>query len=554
MDHLPYEITTYIAQNLDKKDYYRCLTVNKQWYSVFIRWHYKDVSPSNKTKRVLFLKSLIFYPKCKEMGRYVKRLVVEDLFIKSILTTQSGTNKYLADAFVYCPNIEQLILSRKTYTIKALFDERTQFKRLQYLDFGYTVSFDDLPAIKCFYKFRSSLSRLKISDRRFNADPESANDIVTYLQSFPQLLKLDYENRDFNSMGGPILHNILSHCHQLQEVEYTGPEMYTITRQLITQKHMSLKTLSLRVGRIYLYDFYYIQAMFPCLQQLTIIHRSELSDTDMMCKILLEMKELSRFKCNIDYSVSVSTNKSFWKYVKLESDEHPDRVLKRAQFKINAKSSSDLFIEKKLHTQNNIITQIYSTSWVTNEHDEYLKDMGTCLDELAIQVLYNPLPVSLIDMNNMCPNLSALSLSNVRFSPEMKCSNPNHKMKKVALDKIVYPNATFRKIESAYPLVEEFRLSEINFKRKYTEAGTYIIKLPPLIKKLELQREVFSDIIVIKELDGVFFRSWHIDRATNRMLVSEKDAIESVIKQWSIEWKVCLMTSYTIEDVYVFNK
>ncbi|KAI8972932.1 hypothetical protein BDB01DRAFT_452423 [Pilobolus umbonatus] len=273
MESLPYEIIESIADYLDTRDFDACLTVCKLWSVLFMKNVYTDIHIKSEFKLMLFLESLVIYPRCMDAGQYIKSLDMSSLTTADKFRKNSQVDIHATDALIHCLNIERLTLPAHADIIKTFLDPKMpEFTHLKYLHFRVVSNYTTTEILDCYYKYRSSLVYMNLKGLSRVFIKFTFDDIVNYLSSFGLLEELHIDLPIPHFQLNHTLNDIFDHCQRLNKVEYGAYMMNTPIHYYRRVKvYEPLAYLELNLIDFYLQDSFYIKSRFTQLETLSLI-------------------------------------------------------------------------------------------------------------------------------------------------------------------------------------------------------------------------------------------------------------------------------------------
>ncbi|KAI8974481.1 hypothetical protein BDB01DRAFT_806739 [Pilobolus umbonatus] len=439
MERFPFHLFDMIIMLLELDDVFNCLSVNKAWYATFTPYAYEVVITQDIRKIEQFMESMTLYPRCRDAGKYIKTLYLDDAE-HSKKRFSEAAEKHLVNVLSNCPNIERLELKHTKATFQAILDPRVPpFPRLRRLNI--VLGFDRRYCRhrylkKCYLKFRSSLECTSLCG--LNRNQVKANNIRPFIVLFPHLRELDLTDCTFLTLD-----KILIDCPSLTSITINGSLSIPDDAQISSHKHPLIKDLCLNCS-VALKDIEYITRRFPCLKSLWLESISN-RHMDELIEILVEK----------DYS-------------ELQLGLNPTSLLqlyKREQF---YKCANIMIFENSNIFDNTNISEHYchiladpkagrkTATYRLNEtiitFGQRLRDIGQFLNSL--QLKFNPLrEINLEDIIRSCPVLSVLVLSGCSPIKFNKGTEPHNNLTTLEVRNIRPTDLSFRSIESAFPQI-----------------------------------------------------------------------------------------------------
>ncbi|KAI8975992.1 hypothetical protein BDB01DRAFT_372580 [Pilobolus umbonatus] len=550
MDRLSPEIRDLIAQQFEGADLYCCIKVCKLWYAMFIEHHYKKPQIFGYSSSMRLLKSLTYHTECRGAGQYIKTLSINhsgDLDPEYI----DHEEVIIITALLNCPNIENLYInsdvnflhSFKTCTSLELRKLRTMSIRIKETKFTRDM-------MDCYHKFRSSLTELNLYEVAEVTSRYLPEEILMYIEEFPQLeiLQLDLSDASFSS--SPKLHDILSRCPSLKSLKYRCSVLHTESVYLSTRKeYPNLQNLQLIVKDLHTDDISYIKSKCTHLTDLSITVLESIQNESYLCKSIMEMDKLDQFKIDQDNSTNVNLVDQFWRNADLFpvfKQGEPQHFAAFGLSPVNKGISLYMNRDSRSH-QKTLSTNSFIDSNATYEH--ILGEHYPCITELLIMNSSQRFRAAIHDINKMCPSLSGLVIKGCYFIPSHEPSIPNYTMKTMTMDDCLNLDTAFRDIEVTYPSLQKLSILSVDF-NLHTGNNVYTIQLPETgLKSLTIGRKAFTGAIVIREENGIPIRSWHYNHESKSIIVTQKEDISSLLAQLHVTSSVCLLKSSTVENV-----
>ncbi|KAI8972979.1 hypothetical protein BDB01DRAFT_808870 [Pilobolus umbonatus] len=530
MQSLPFELFEFITFLLDSQDHLHCLTVCKQWYTLFVPILYNSVHFVNNETATLFLSSIIMYSRCKEAGQYVKSLSIAEY-------EMSDTD--FRDALVYCPRIESLSCHSDLIQ-DMLHPSMPNMKYLKYLDF-HAIDIYPPDLLDCYYKYRHSLCSL---DLRGTISRECTVDgLMAYLGSFTHLEKLVLEVpwTEFE------LDEIFVRCPDLKQLNWKG-EMLKISHKMLTKS--SVVELRLQMDRLCQSDIYYIRDKFKQLRSLDIEVNNEVD-----VSVLFELP-LNRLKLVLHDGGAKDILDLFWKHTVSEQSCYSEGNLtftpfddRCMEFYLDRQGSNGMTASSIVRIGQNVFDRLGP--------EDYLDGYGHQLDSLYLWDNRDRPSMTLNQINSACPKLKKLTLFSVTFNHTIR--TPHLQLEELCLDNCTFDiipgrrsQQLFKCIELAYPTLQTLRLNSLNFEGEY-DRPICKIQLPETgLRNLSLYKDFTFlkrwNVIVMKIINVFPVMSWYYSRELGDVQVTENKEILSELAP-SAYGPLYILVSSTLEDV-----
>ncbi|KAI8972933.1 hypothetical protein BDB01DRAFT_839116 [Pilobolus umbonatus] len=508
MEHLPYEIIEQITLLLSTKDHLNCLTVNKFWYSIFIRLVYKRVVFWTRSKLELFLQSITSYPRSAEGGNYIRQ------FEMSLL---KHTEKCL-------------VVFSESDILKVLTNPVTP-KKLKNICFasGFTLDTIDSEAMDCLYHFRSTLTCLRLDKASHALSEHTLLSLVSYLTEFRCLEKLQIDLTDTPFGNSSMLDLILHHCPKLTRVHFESNTLNCPANTSI-QSYPNIKKLLIRVDMMHLNDAYYLRDNLTQLKKFKLVIKRSIHNEEKVLNALMNIRSLDRFKMKMPFTLSKYAFDEFWKHAALPSQFLQERDTNKAVFTVlnSSKSLSDLlFVKCPITGRRKSSAMMIMSTQTKPSCQEYLEENGWLFNQLDIRNDMNQSNISLENINRLCPVLSRLVMREIDLTAPSSMIAPNNNLLSLMLDQCEL--STFRNIETAYPNLQNLKLESADFRSGSAENTTFQLPDTGLIY-LEINKVkmmgLMCNVAIITEIDGVVIRSWHYNRRSNKTIVLESESTE----------------------------
>ncbi|KAI8971358.1 hypothetical protein BDB01DRAFT_885093 [Pilobolus umbonatus] len=475
MERLPFHLFDLIIMLISLDDVFNCLSVNKAWRATFTPYAYEVVYIKNITKIEQFMESMTLYPRCREEGKYIKALNLNDgQYSKKRFS--EAVEKHLVSVLSNCPHIESLELKHTKATFQAILDPRVSpYPRLKRLTIG--LDFDRRFCCrrylkKCYLKFRSSLECTSFYGLHRNQF--KANNIRLFIVLFPHFNRLELADCTYLALD-----KILIDCPSLTSITIDDSLSIPDDAQISSHKCPLMKDLRLNCS-VALKSIEYITRRFPCLKNLWLESISN-RHMDESIEILLK-KDDSELHLGLNPTSLL-------------------QLYKREQFykwaNIGIVNMNDSF-----NAYSNFQGTIAIFLWTRRlaGKPQRLREIGQFLNSLQLASYYPPselgghyqiMPCSI----RAWTELTTLEVRNIRIT-----------------------DLTFRNIESAFPKLQSLTLDSIDL-HEAVNPHTFLSKNG--LRSLKIERAVAGLNLVLK-VQGVPVRSWHAIKETKKIWITEE--------------------------------
>ncbi|KAI8972111.1 hypothetical protein BDB01DRAFT_811436 [Pilobolus umbonatus] len=556
MEYLPYEIIESIVHLLVSKDFFQCITVNKFWYTLFIKYLYTSIEFKNEHRINLFLNSLQLYSRSMDAGSYVRHLDLSTLKSENIVHATNGS--HILSALVYCPNIEQLTLYPKPYIIESILDtnmpDMNRLKKIIFTSVYYHSKMNNR-IMECYYKYRLSITCLLL-DKMVNILSErTPNSLILYLTSFSRLERLNIALPLISNTS--MFHTILTQCPQLTSLQYKCERIVVPTDgEPFICKYPLMRDLILNVNAFCLDDAHYIERRFIRLKCLKIYIKNKLHNEVDVVQALGTINTLDYFTIKVFHPLHVSTLDVFWKQAVISPAQN--QTTNKAAFLQNmydTPSTRLSFVRCPMTGIKRTSSEIIIREDIGSQYETYLESMGAYLAELETRDLNFPSVVNLEVINRLCPQLFNLLITSSRITIPNHLIKPSKHLTTLTLSYCKMSNESFRDIELAYPGLLKLKLAPAIFEVNHVTDQIHGFQLPETgLETLIYEKCMFSyskmNVIIVREIEGIPARSWYYNQQSKQLEVSENEDIVSQMKRLSVT-PLILLRSSTLQDVQV---
>ncbi|KAI8972969.1 hypothetical protein BDB01DRAFT_839147 [Pilobolus umbonatus] len=517
---------------LEREDYHNCLTVNKQYYSIFIKCLYENVCLFQDSQLKLFLDSLMLHSRCQEAGKYVRMFSTNGNygFDNNALTSNAKADplQYL----MHLPNIEELTIEPAVEHIKALTDTKEPILlklKILKLDPWYG-DFIKL-MVGCYYRYRASLTTIKINRPEFTAE-----EMVAYLTAFPFMRYLDIEINDTTVDNYLDYTDILKALPNLIDLNYRYKPMKSKRVDPVRIQKYFLQNLELKIKHMSLEEAQFIKDSFPALKILKLCVGSSLVRGGFdIVDTLLQVKSLEKMDIELLGNLNVETVANFVHQANNRHLEAKESVLNAAEIYFDC-SEEDRFFGH----------WIYETTWISTEYDGHRRLITTRIYPLrgsskSLEILdqiggyLNKLEMGgdedmmweFSRINQQCPTLSKLELSGFNLVSYNSPIITNSHLTDLTIKLCKINVSTIKDIPTCYPALKRLYFlwntiigndEDDNDNHAENEIHYIHMNVQSLIIR---QYNPQNAWIIIKAVDGVWVKSWMYCSKNKRMVISE---------------------------------
>ncbi|KAI8972949.1 hypothetical protein BDB01DRAFT_808748 [Pilobolus umbonatus] len=405
----------------------------------------------------------------------------------------------------------------------------------------------------CYHRFKFTLTGLK-----FRAPGEYPNytaiSLTNYFGSFTQLASLyvTISKKAFKKV--PMFDRILKKCPKLIHIHYDGVSLNSpaIDRSK-DQQSFIMEELSLWVDHFYMKDVQYIRSKFKCLKKLSLHIRGKVQDEWEVLKELSEIESTQEVETSIDM-VGMDSVILFWNQTLSSSKGITGN---KAYFTVSAEEDNDVLISYKKNPVTgitNIETEVFCPGDKKLLYIDYLEKIGLHLDELHFTDCDTGIQVNLEIINRLCPSLTKLKFEGDKLITNKGTPVPNLNLITFEIEGCTFGNSTVKAIETIYPSLKTLQLKSVHFSFKPNKSKINYISLPKGLLKIETSakfyQRVIGQVMVLKEVDSLPVRSWHLCSVTKKIIITDGEEIGSVIKKLATE-QLLILKSSTLEKVHL---
>ncbi|KAI8980364.1 hypothetical protein BDB01DRAFT_836893 [Pilobolus umbonatus] len=539
MDSLPEEILQLVIEDFDKREYRRCLTVNKKWYSVFIKLLYAKIKIDDANQLRLFINSLSLYPGYARIKYFIRELDMfsldkeeqyrgEDICYFREMNTSMDSNQN-APGHNHEPRLPNFYSSREI--IIRSEDDLFSFEEVMppiYNDLHH-FRIDD-PYIyndECteFIKTLSTMTNL--------------NRLV--FCHYPQLRKeqLHSYSTNLDDLKQTTFYQILSLCSSLTSLKYTCVTLCSNScSKLSNQQFPKIKQLELVVKRFYLNDSIYIKNIFTELTELTLRIEALPNTNTHTFDALMKMKTLATLRIIPGKNIEVTYMHFLLWWSSMSSESIPEKnITYGATFITDDSFPAEIVIQNFPESKSREVTYMYIMRQIfhLNHPIGFLPTIKKDLSKLDI---YGPSGDTLKRFSH-----------SLLHKFEKILSTPMENLRSVSIDKYIVKESTFKSLEVMFPKLQSINLSKVQFKISDTDSSSTEIWLPnknlECLKLIAMQQKV----VVTREDRGSPVLSWYYCDKTEKTVEVEGYGIASTIKQLQSNQHLIILKSNTLEHV-----
>ncbi|KAI8978125.1 hypothetical protein BDB01DRAFT_800879 [Pilobolus umbonatus] len=530
MDTLPTEIIEWIAKHLRRKDIHTCINVNSQYYSIFIKYLYREVVFTKNDKLKLFLESLVLYPRYKNTGNYVRKFSTCIDYTSNKCPFENYTNTKIVSFLTNLPNIEEMSIRPTDKLIQALTNTRKPIlTKVKSLNFEvYYLGVKDKLA-DCYAKYRSTLTNLTLNHPEFTDE-----ELTSYLSLFPHVQNLHIFIREFSKSikldfteilkASPTLNFMECHCISMN-LNHLQP------REPLTYP---LKHLELYIKQMDVQDLQYIRDTLPELKFLDLNIESSTGDTYDFVAILLEMKSLDSLNIRLPGLFELDKARDYMNHLKMRFEEFTEPVINELVY------HSPYEKRGRLYNPDIVKFMQFSTKYHPNRH---VRTITTCIDQpYPISMIFDDLAElggevdrldltrnnhnsvwTLENINRRCSKLTELNLSSLKISPYIGLSTANMHLTSLTLKECRIGTSALKQIDTCCPMLQLLNMENIHVLNDGGEREIHYIDLPvSLLKIIHYEKEDAEwNRIVLRVVGGYCVKSWNFNMLKKRMIISE---------------------------------
>ncbi|KAI8985478.1 hypothetical protein BDB01DRAFT_905435 [Pilobolus umbonatus] len=524
MNTLPTEIIEGIVKDLEKKDFHSCLTVNKLYYSIFIKHLYEEVVLSTTDKLALFLDSITLYPRSKEAGKYVRNFSTTHEYTLNIDSLQPYTDTDFLDLLLYFPNIKEFTI-RPTSSFLQLLIATTKpvLTNVQKFDFSifHKCRRDVLGA--CYYKYRLSLTTLSFMWDFYIPPSLTIKELNSYIASFPCLDHLRMDTKLSAMRATFNFTDIFMSCPSLTNLYYRCSTM-NLNCAGKTQVFPRFRQLELITSYMTLVDAHHIKNSLPRLKSLNLTIESKPEEEYNIVNTLVQMKDLHNIRIILLEYVNTDTIRNFLYQLNKRFKERRESVINKVIFsRMSRGELTALSTEYDPKRQARIVHASVHKPKEISEIYEVLDQIGGNLNKLVIDGNEYINDCKLEDVNLRCPQLSELKICYFKLVPHVP-TPMNRPLTTLIFKRCDIWPSTFREVESSYALLQELYMIDVDLVGE-NKAIYYVPLSLPSLKLLKIQqyknRNSKWNMIVIKAVDDVWLKSWRYCSQNNVVITCE---------------------------------
>ncbi|KAI8978126.1 hypothetical protein BDB01DRAFT_852660 [Pilobolus umbonatus] len=529
MNTLPTEIIEWIVKDLGRKDLYTCLTVNKQYYSIFIKYLYREINIKCAARVTSLLDSLILYPRTKEAGKHVRKFSA----LKAYIFSKKYKETELVDILMHLPNIEVFNIRLKMDLVRALSDTtKPILTKIKMLDLQPCFRGERDILTNCYHKYRSSLTTLHSVHVSNVLDTLHTIESLTYFAIFPCLDSLEIDLANTMIMDTMVFTDILKVCPSLTNLTYLCTYMNLDRPELIEREEYPLKRLELYIDYITAEDVSYIKNSLPQLKDLSLAIRTGSEDLEGIINAVLQIKSLLDLSFSFFYPVSTKTAARLFHQLFNHYKQKNKLVVNEACIRQHVTSDSSSFStiycpEKQLRT---ILTTLSSPNLFPRML-QVLNQIGKTLDKVSIDC--NDKPMKLEDINQRCPVLSKLTLFHPALIPHhiRLRVNTHHIRLRVnthlttlVIERCSIRRSIFKEIEVCYPMLKQLHLSWFSISNEEEDDSDEVQYIHLHVTSLKIKQRdphiSLSNMIFIQAVDDVWVKSWYYCANSKKVVIS----------------------------------
>ncbi|KAI8976488.1 hypothetical protein BDB01DRAFT_803083 [Pilobolus umbonatus] len=548
MNTLPSEIIELILHYLKHKDILTCLTVNRYFYSICIKHLYTEVHLNSEVSLSLFLNSIALFPQSQEAAKHVRLITTHPMVMSDKLIIQSNKPIDFLNSLTYLPNIRHLSISPTEDLTQALADTDkpilTKLENLSVYQFNNTIGYR-LP--DCYYRYRSSITTLKIYDTFLLITQFTAEQLVSYAASFPCLRHLVLNIKRPRMRRILNLADILKACPALVHFSYIGRSMNL--RPLDPAQKFFIKKL--RLGFIYMTvkDTQYIRDSLPQLKRLSLVLKSTTDDRSDIVGTVLQIKSLDTIRCTLPSARDMDTAARFFSEINSRSKQRNEIVINEANLNVKASQSLPL-LYTAYHPDRGLRTANISIDFTKKSLGMFpvLTKLGQYLNKVDINGSNTAIDLECI--SRRCPVLSYLVLQHLSIIPHVGRLTVNNCLTNLTINSCSTKVSALKELTECYPKLKHLCFSDINI---MGDDKNEIHYFHLNITSLKIKPSLFSGpvwgMMVIKAVDDVWVKSWLYNGGHQQEIIAE-DIQTSSIKP-IVDNPLYVFISNNVEDVSI---
>ncbi|KAI8972977.1 hypothetical protein BDB01DRAFT_854356 [Pilobolus umbonatus] len=559
MNTLPNEILENVVKDLKKKDFLTCLTVNKCFYSTFIKYLYRDVYLPDEDRATLFINSLQHYSRNKEAGRYVTSLCADD----NIEFNELITELWAFDMLTYFPNIEELAIEASLDLVCSLINTTEPvLTRIKKIHFSRQRCSRDYIS-DCYLKFRSTLTYLQFV-YGYSIPPNFlVEESISYLTAFPHLTDLHIEISFSQLCSTFLFTDALKACPSLTSLYY---ECRTLNFNQLhleeTQTFPHLRNFTIITRSFTVNDAHIIKHSLPQLEFFSLEFHNKIEDEYHTMDTLLQMKIPNTLKISPHEPFNRSTCANILNYLGHWVKEKAEAVvLNTAIFLHDPKSNALLQEYDPLNNLRTITTSLHH-KFKSPQYRNFLDQIGRNLTILEWADFHRT-SWNLEDFNQRCSRLTELKLYSTRLNSYDGTFTVNNHLTSLTIKDCTLNALLLKRLSTCFPNLEELCF----FQRNWLIDKDYVSLDDPYHDPYDDEDSVYDyytddnadndavinnqihyihldvhtltikqdfpymswDIMVIKAVDDVWVKSWSYNTVSKRIVTSEdKDKINDI--------------------------
>ncbi|KAI8976491.1 hypothetical protein BDB01DRAFT_853132 [Pilobolus umbonatus] len=532
---VPAEIIEAILKHLDHKGLYACLTVNTYFYSICIKYLYKEIYLANGIDLGFLLTCINLYPRSREAAKYVCLLsvrgyaITNDIPIRSNIPinhsiTKSLTiqlNKYIdfIDSLVYLPNIKHLLLNPTSDFIQQLIDNTkpilTKLEKFSVYYYGGNNLAD------CYYKYRSSMTTLNMHNNTLYFGSFTYERLVSHIASYPCLQQLVINVARVSLRSHLSFADILRACPALVYLRYIAKSMNLRPLDHVETQEFSLKKLRLEVCHITFEDAQYIRDSLTQLKILNLNVKTNIEERGDIVSTVLEIQSLISVQYTFPSFSSIKSAAEIYHVLTNRSKQRNESMINKAKFYVHKKYKPPLLYttyhpEEHRRSVNISVDLNKNPSWMF----PVLNNMGIYLNKLDINGSNTAIDLECI--RRRCPVLSYLVLQNLSIIPRVRKLTVNNCLTNLTINSCSIKVSALKELTECYPKLKHLCFSDINI---MGDDKNEIHYFHLNITSLKIKPSLFSGpvwgMMVMKAVDDVWVKSWLYNGGQQQEIIAE---------------------------------
>ncbi|KAI8985479.1 hypothetical protein BDB01DRAFT_788406 [Pilobolus umbonatus] len=464
MNTLPFEIIDIINTDLTPHDRLNCMYVCKSWASSFNRYFYEKIKFQSYGRFQLFHKAITTYPRCIKARDFIRSLTFR-------FTTYSIYDCFYIfhEVLALCTNVELLLFPDNPIWLYYMINSKTpELKALNVIRFdtSYSIPLEDLMA--CYYQHKSTLTHMFLAGEISKAPYCKPGNSISFITLFPNLTHLDIKPRFEPREQVDLFDKIIYHCPQLVFLSYSDIKNNSLAINDRPQVlHRSLVELEIHINIIYPDDIYYIKKKFPNLKTLFVDVGWKLHNESKSVKALMTLSHLLKldikalFFNDLEFKNAMLT---FWEHSKpnynlLEKNAVKEMSISSSEInhhciKFSFGRNSRLKIGK-------MFLSVHADINESNQLEEYLDEVGSCLNKLTFQSSRENRISQLNIINKMCHKLNEVTLEMGDMDDFTYTTPSNPNVTRLTITTGLINNELFRIIEHCFPKLQRLKINYI---------------------------------------------------------------------------------------------